>query len=51
MRIRYNFNANRFMACIDVMEYIVDLRIHKESLLNLCKAYYSWDNMDFENVI
>ena len=49
MRIRYNFNANRFMACIDVMEYIVDLRIHKESLLNLCKAYYSWDNMDFEN--
>jgi CRISPR-associated protein (TIGR02710 family) len=48
MRTRYNFNANRFMACIDVLNYIVDLNIHKDSLLNLCKSYYYWDNMDFE---
>ncbi|MBE6501995.1 MAG: TIGR02710 family CRISPR-associated protein [Methanobrevibacter thaueri] len=48
MRTRYNFNANRFMACIDMLNYIVDLNIHKESLLHLCKAYYAWDNMDFE---
>lgn len=49
MRTRYNFNANRFMACMDVLNYIVDLNIHKDSLLNLCKAYHSWDNMDFES--
>ena len=48
MRIRYNFNANRFMACIDLLNYIVDMNIHKESLLYLCKSYYAWDNMDFE---
>ena len=49
MRIRNNFNANRFMACIEILNYIVDLAIHKESLMHLCKAYYSWDNMDFED--
>ncbi len=49
MRTRYNFNANRFMACIDILNYIVDLKIHKESFLDLCKAYYSWDNMEFED--
>lgn len=49
MRIRNNFNANRFMPCIDSLDNIVDLSIHKESLLNLCKSYYSWDNVDFEN--
>lgn len=48
MRTRYNFNANRFRACIDILNYIVDLNIHKKSFLNLCKAYYSWDNMEFE---
>jgi CRISPR-associated protein (TIGR02710 family) len=48
MRTRFNFNANRFIACIEILNYIVDLNIHKESLLHLCKAYYSWDNMDFE---
>ena len=48
MRVRYNFNANRFMACIDLLNYIVDMNIHKESLLYLCKSYYAWDNMDFE---
>ena len=48
MRIRNNFNSNRFMQCIDILNYIVDLNIHKDSLLNLCKAYYSWDNMEFE---
>ncbi len=48
MRIRNNFNSNRFMPCIDILNHIVDLSIHKDSLLNLCKAYYSWDNMDFE---
>ena len=48
MRIRSSFNANRFMYCIDILNYIVDLNIHKESMLELCKAYYAWDNMDFE---
>ena len=49
IRIRHNFNANRFMACIETLKRIVDLNIEKESFLNLCKAYYYWDNMDFEN--
>ena len=49
MRTRYNFNANRFMACMDVLNYIVDMNIHKDSLLNLCKAYHAWDNMNFED--
>ena len=48
MRTRYNFNANRFMACMDVLDYIVDLNIKKDSLLYLCKAYYNWDNMNFD---
>ena len=48
MRIRNYFNANRFMPCIDILNQIVDLSIHKESLLNLCKSYYYWDNMDLE---
>ena len=48
MRTRNNFNANRFRACIDILNYIVDLNIHKESLMHLCKSYYAWDNMDFE---
>ena len=48
MRTRYNFNANRYMACIDVLNYIIDLNIHKESFLSLCKAYHAWDNIDFE---
>ena len=47
-RIRYNFDANRFMASIEMMNYIVDLNIHKESLIHLFKSYYAWDNMDFE---
>ncbi len=48
MRIRNNFNSNPFMPCIDILNHIVDLSIHKDSLLKLCKAYYSWDNMEFE---
>ena len=49
MRTRNNFNGNRFRACIDILNYIVDLNIHKDSLMHLCKAYYAWDNMDFED--
>ena len=49
MRTRHNFNSNRFMPCIDILNYIVDLNIHKEDLLKLCRAYYYWDNMEFEN--
>ena len=49
MRARHNFNSNRFMAAIDVLNYVVDLNIHKDSFLNLCKAYYAWDNMEFEH--
>ncbi len=48
MRVRNYFNANRFMPCIDILNQIVDLSIHKESLLYLCKSYYYWDNMDLE---
>lgn len=48
MRTRQNFNSNRFMTCIEILNYIIDMNIHKDSLLNLCKAYYSWDNVDFE---
>ena len=48
MRTRYNFNAHRFIACVDILNYIIDLNIQKDSFLNLCKAYYAWDNMDFE---
>ncbi len=49
MRTRRNFNSHRFMPCIDILNYIVDLNIHKDSFLNLCKAYYYWDNMAFEH--
>ena len=48
LRTRYNFNAKRYKACIDILDYIVDLNIHKDSFSNLCKSYYTWDNMDFE---
>ena len=49
MRARRNFNSNRFMPCIDGLKRIVDITIPKDSFLNLCKSYYYWDNMDFEN--
>ena len=49
MRIRNNFNANRFIQCIDILNYIVDMNIHKSSLLKLCNAYYSWEMMNFED--
>lgn len=49
MRIRNNFNANRFIQCIDILNYIVDMNIHKASLLKLCNAYYSWEMMNFED--
>lgn len=49
MRVRSNFNSNRFMECIDTLNYVIDLNIHKDSLLNLCKSYYAWDNMEFEH--
>ena len=47
-RVRSNFNSNRFMACIEILNTIVGSDFNKDLLLNLCKAYYSWDNMDFE---
>ncbi len=49
MRIRSNFNANRFMQCIDILKHVVDFSVGKEHYLSLCRAYYYWDNMDFEN--
>lgn len=49
MRIRNYFNAHRFMSCVDILGYIVDSSIHKDSLMHLCKAYYAWDNMEFEH--
>ena len=45
---RNNFNANRFGECIAMLNYIVDLNIDKDSFLELCKGYYSWDVMEFE---
>ena len=47
MRIRNYFNANRFYTASEILENIVDEKINKENLLNLVKAYYAWDNMDF----
>lgn len=49
VRARRYFNSNRFMQCIDLLERIVDVSFNKESFLNICKSYYSWDIMDFEN--
>ena len=48
-RVRRLFNSNNFMQCIELLEKIVDLRFNKETYLNICRSYYSWDNMDFEN--
>ncbi|MEE0902287.1 MAG: TIGR02710 family CRISPR-associated CARF protein [Methanobrevibacter sp.] len=48
-RARRYFNSNRFMQCIDLLERVVDVRFNKDSFLNICKSYYSWDIMDFEN--
>ncbi|WP_458454872.1 TIGR02710 family CRISPR-associated CARF protein [Methanobrevibacter sp.] len=48
-RVRQYFNAHRFMEAIDVLNNIIDMRIHKETFLNLCKGYYQWDNMNFED--
>lgn len=49
MRTRDCFNSYQFMHCIDILNYIIDMNIHKDSFLNLCKSYYAWDNMDFEH--
>ncbi len=49
MRIHQSFNANRFIQCIDILNYIVDMNIHKKPLLNLCNAYYSWEMMNFDD--
>lgn len=48
-RVRRLFNSHNFMQCIELLEKIVDLRFNKETYLNICRSYYSWDNMDFEN--
>ena len=49
MKIHNSFNSNRFIECIDTLNYIVDMNIHKTPLLNLCKSYYSWEMMNFED--
>ena len=48
MRMRNHFNANRFYTASEILETIVDVNLPKEDLINLVKAYYAWDNMDFE---
>lgn len=48
VRSRHNFNSYRFRECIEILGYIVDLSIHKESFLALCEGYYAWDIMEFE---
>ena len=47
MRSRNYFNANRFYTASEILETIVDADIPKDDLLNLVRAYYAWDNMDF----
>ena len=49
VRSRRNFNSYRFRECIEILNYIVDLNIHKDSFLSLCEGYYAWDMMDFED--
>ena len=50
LRTRHDFNANRFMSCIDTLNNVIDdVHIDVDSFLSLCKAYNSWDNMDFES--
>lgn len=49
VRSRHNFNSYRFRECIEILNYIVDLNIHKDSFLSLCEGYYAWDMMDFED--
>ena len=48
MRVRNYFNANRFYTAGEILANIVDESVNSENLLNLVKAYYAWDNMDFE---
>lgn len=48
VRSRHNFNSYRFRECMEILRYIVDLSIHKESFLALCEGYYAWDIMEFE---
>ena len=48
MRMRSHFNGNRFYTASQILDTIVDANIPKEDLLNFVKAYYAWDNMDFE---
>lgn len=48
VRSRHNFNSYRFRECMEILGYIVDLSIHKESFLALCEGYYAWDIMEFE---
>ncbi|WP_458404007.1 TIGR02710 family CRISPR-associated CARF protein [Methanobrevibacter sp.] len=48
-RVRHYFNSNRFMESVDILENVVDMRFHTETFKDICKSYYRWDNMDFEN--
>ena len=48
MRVRNYFNNNRFYTAAEIAENIVDENIAKDDLLNLSRAYYAWDNMNFE---
>lgn len=48
MMVRNNFNSNQFINCVNILDKIIDYNIHKDSFLNLCKCYYAWDNMEFE---
>ena len=48
MRVRNYFNNNRFYTAAEIAENIVDENIAKDDLLNLSRAYYAWDKMNFE---
>lgn len=48
MRVRNYFNNNRFYTAGEILLDIVDESINTDNMLNLVKAYYAWDNMDFE---
>lgn len=49
VRSRHNFNSYRFRECVEILSNIVDLSIHKDSFLALCRGYYAWDIMEFED--
>ena len=47
-KIKSLFNAYRFTSAISFLEEIVDPDLNKDEFIKLSKAYYAWDNVDFD---